>query len=154
MRRLGVFLVSLTACWMEGPSVQASSIRSLPVPVETIYPGQAIQTSQLMQRKFQTTANSLTGIATDASEIAGKESRRRLPAGKPIPLSVLQAPLAIRRGSTAVAAYDDTGLSISTPVTILEDGVAGDVIDARNMATGAVIQVEVLTDGGVRVIAE
>jgi flagella basal body P-ring formation protein FlgA len=133
---------------------QAANIRSLPVPVATIYPGQAITASQLTKRRFQTTASSLNGIATDAREIIGKEVRRRLPAGKPIPVSVLQVPLAVKRGATAVASYDEAGLSISMPVTILQDGASGEVIEARNMSTGAVIKVVVTARGRVQVSGE
>lgn len=154
MGRITACLLSLMAFCMECQPVQAATVRSLPVPAETIYPGQAITASQLTKRKFQTTANSLNGIVTEASEITGKASRRRLPAGKPIPLSVLQAPLMVRRGATTVASYDDAGLSISTPVTTLQDGAAGDMIDARNMSTGAIIKVIVGPDGGVRVNAK
>lgn len=154
MMRAGVIVLTLAAVCLESPAANGASIRSLPVPVQTIYPGQAIRASQLMARKFQTTATSLNGIATDAREITGKEARRRLSAGQPIPLSVLQAPLSVRRGATSLASYDDDGLSISTPVTILQDGATGDVIDARNMSTGAVIKVVVLADGSVKVAAE
>lgn len=154
MRLVAAILLSVLAVCMESRTAHAGTIRTLPVPAETIYPGQAITAAQLTGRKFQTTANSLNGIATDESEITGQEALRRLPAGKPIPLSALHAAMTVKRGATAVASYDDAGLSISMPVTILQDGAAGDVIDARNMSTGALIKVVVLADGGVKVGTE
>lgn len=154
MERLWSAALSLLICTGAFHHALASGIRSLPVPTGTIYPGKTIDASQLTQRQFQTTANSLMGIATEAGEITGKEARHRLPAGKPIPLSALQTPLAVRRGATAVASFEDAGLAISSPVTILEDGAAGDMIDARNPSTGAIIKVVVLPNGGVTVVAE
>lgn len=154
MMRASIVLLTLAALCADCRTAASATVRSLPVPADTIYPGQAIAASQLMMRKFQTTDTSLSGIATDADAITGKEARRRLPAGKPIPLSVLQTPLAVRRGATAAASYDEDGLSISTTVTILQDGAVGDIIDARNMSTGAVIKVVVLADGSVKVDTE
>jgi flagella basal body P-ring formation protein FlgA len=154
MGRAAAWLLLLLVICMDDLPAYAGDIRSLPVPVDTIYPGQPITASQLTKRRFQTTANSLSGIATEENEIAGRETRRRLPAGKPIPLSVLQIPMAVRRGATALASYDVEGLSISMPVTVLRDGAAGDVIDARNMTTGAVIKVVVMAEGVVRVSRE
>ncbi len=154
MMRILAAALCLLAFGVNGIRAQAANIRSLPVPVATIYPGQAITASQLTKRRFQTTAGSLSGIATDTREITGKEARRRLPAGKPIPVSVLQIPLAVKRGATAVASYDEAGLSISMPVTILQDGAAGEMIEARNMTTGAVIKVVVTAGGRVQVSGE
>jgi flagella basal body P-ring formation protein FlgA len=132
----------------------SASIRSLPVPAVTIYPGQVIGADQITTRRFQTTPQSLSGVATGEEEVIGKESRRRLIAGRPISLSLLTQPVAVRRGDAAVAFYRESGFSISTPVVALEDGAAGDTIDARAAATGAVIQVEVQANGELVVLGE
>ena len=152
--RIVIHAVLLLALAGSGSTVTASekTIRSLPVPVETIYPGQAITAGQLTARRFQTTAQSVNGIALDESQIIGKETRRRLVAGQPVSLASLTAPLAIRRGATAIASYNEDGFSISTPVTALRDGSAGDVIEARAAATGAIVKVQVAADGALSVV--
>ncbi len=110
--------------------------------------------TDLMERQFKTTPRSLLGIATKPDEIAGKEARRPLQAGKPIPLSALMKPLAVRRGSKVAASYSEAGLSISTQLLALEDGSVGDHISLRNMATGAVVNAEILANGALVVRGE
>lgn len=129
------------------------SITSLPVPAVTLLPGQIIQPAQLTQRRFRTTPRSLTGIATQAGEVTGKEIRRRLLAGRPIPLSAMSKPMAVRRGSKVTVSYEEDGFSISTQAVALEDGATGDVIEVRNAATGSVIRAEVLASGTLMVRA-
>ena len=147
------FAICLVA---EGVTAQAdgTTIRALPVPSETIYPGEVITTDRLSERQFQTTAQSVMGIATDRDEVVGKQARRRLVAGMPIALGGTGVPLTVKRGATAVAFYREEGFSISTPVIALSDGAEGDVIDARATETGAIIKVQVMTDGELVVLGE
>ena len=131
-----------------------ASIRSLPVPAATIAPGQVIGLSDLAERRFKTTPRSLAGVATARDEVVGKEARRRLIVGQPIPLSALTRSYAIRRGAKAMATFEEKGLSISTQVLALEDGTAGDMIEARNLATGVILRAEVLPGGTLAVRGE
>ena len=110
-------------------SDETGSVRSLPVPTATIYPGEVIEADHLTSRRFQTTPQSLSGVATEEEQIIGKETRRRLIAGRPISLAALAKPVTIRRGAPGVAFYREDGFSISTPVIALEDGSSGDIID-------------------------
>lgn len=135
-------------------SASEAAITTLPVPASTIFPGQVIAADQLTARDFQTSPRSLRGIATRADEIVGRAAQRRLPAGMPVLLTGLGEPLAIKRGSAAMAVYQEDGFSISATVIALADGGIGDVIDARTTETGAVIRVEVLADGRLLVLGE
>jgi flagella basal body P-ring formation protein FlgA len=158
MSRLWVAAVVPVICGLLAaqPAMAAdnTSVRSLPVPTATIYPGQVIDADDLTTRRFQTTPQSLSGVATEEDQIVGKETRRRLIAGRPISLALLTKPVAIRRGAPGVAFYREDGFSISTPVIALEDGSSGDIIQARATATGAVIQVEVQANGELAVLEE
>lgn len=131
-----------------------TGIRALPVPVNMIYPGDILSAADLTERQFQTSPQSLQGIALEADQVIGKAASRRLPAGKPIPLSGVGKPLSVHRGAPAVAFYREDGFSISTAVIALEDGAVGDIIDARAKDTGAVIRVEVLASGELAVLTE
>lgn len=156
-RRWPVIALACACGCLAAPSAlsgETGSIRSLPVPSATIYPGQVIEADLLTSRRFQTTPQSLNGIATDDEQIVGKETRRRLIAGRPISLSALTKPVTIRRGAPGVAFYREDGFSISTPVIALEDGSSGDIIDVRATANGSVIQVEVRSNGELAVLAE
>lgn len=155
MRVLPVLAAVLAMGFMAVPEARGSegSITSLPVPAVTLLPGEIVRPSQITERKFRTTPRSLTGIATQVSEVTGKEIRRRLLAGRPIPLSALSKPMAVRRGSKVTVSYEEEGFSISTEAVALEDGATGDVIEARNAATGNVIRAEVLASGRLMVRA-
>ena len=130
------------------------SIRALPVPVETILPGEIITADRLTERQFKTTPRSLAGVATRATEVVGRETRRRLLAGTPINLAGLSEPFAVKRGAISSAIYREDGFSISTQVVVLADGTEGEIIDARATDTGTIIKVEVLPGGELQVVGE
>jgi flagella basal body P-ring formation protein FlgA len=132
----------------------SAGIRLLPVPALAVAAGHVISPADLAERKFRTTPRSLLGIATRTDEIAGKEARRPLQAGKPIPLSALMKPLAVRRGAKVAASYAEAGLSISTQLLALEDGSIGDHISLRNTATGSIVSAEILANGALAVRGE
>lgn len=140
-----LLLSSLVAC----PA--AAEVRNLPVPAATISPNDVITGGQITGRRFKVTATSVNGFATERSELIGKQARRRLPAGKPIPLSALAEPVAVRRGAAVTATYQEQGLSISTALVALRDGTAGETIDARNVAAGSTIRATVQADGSLAV---
>lgn len=155
LRRLVLIIATLPAAIASGGvEARESSIRALPVPRETIYPGEVVTLQRLTDRQFMTTPQSLVGVATSVGEVVGKETRRRLPAGRPISLAGLGAHLAIKRGTPAVASFRDEGFSISTQVIALADGAEGDIIDARAVETGAIIKVQVLQGGELVVLGE
>ena len=131
-----------------------ADIRELPVPTITIYPNDIITIGSVTQRRFRVTSTSLVGFATDRSSIIGRQARRRLVAGKPIPLSAFGAAIAVRRGASVSAAYLEDGFSISASLVALQDGVAGDEIEARNGGTGVVVRATVQADGSLRVTGE
>ena len=155
LRCIAAIVLSSSIIAIQALADQAEvKIRSLPVPISTIYAGDLITSDLLTSRQFQTTSRSISGIALDSSEVVGKQSRRRLVAGRPIPLTSLTVPLLVRKGQLANAVYQEDGFLISTPVTALRDGSAGDIIDARATATGAVIQVQILKDGSLSVVSQ
>ena len=124
-----------------------AEIRGLPVPAKTIPRNAIIASDQVTDRRFKVTATSIGGFATERSELIGKQARRRLPAGKPVPLAALAEPVAVRRGAAVSATYREDGFSISTSLIALRDGAAGETIDARNAATGNIVRATVRADG-------
>ena len=113
-----------------------------------------ITASKLADRKFQVTATSVQGFATEKAGIVGKQARRRLAAGKPIPLASLEDHVAVRRGMSLIARYAGDGFSISSRLIALEDGIEGNIISARNGATGVIVQALVRGDGTLLVTGE
>lgn len=144
----------MAIAWSATALAGEMSVRALPVPAATLYPGDVITAADLVDRQFQTSPQSLLGIALRADQMVGKAALRRLQAGKPIALSALGKPLTVHRGEAAIAFYREDGFSISTAVIALEDGGVGDVIEARAKDTSAIIRVEVLASGELAVVAE
>ena len=151
--RLLLRSVALLAIAGHGPQAVAE-IRDLPVPSVTIYPNDIISGSLLIERRFRVTSTSVVGFATNRASIIGMQSRRRLSAGKPIPLAALGIPVAVRRGATVSASYSELGFSISASLIALQDGAAGDVIDARNTSSGVLVRALVRPDGTLQVGGE
>ena len=143
----------LLATWLLGPQALAD-VRELPVPTATIYPNDIITGSLLAERWFRVTSTSVAGFATDRTGLIGKQARRRLVAGKPVPLSALGTPVAVRRGAIVSAGYSEPGFSISVSLVAMQDGTAGDVITAKNAATGALVRAVVQSDGSLLVAGE
>ncbi len=140
----------LIAC---APSA-AADVRALPVPNVTIHVNDVITAALVIERNFRVTTTSIAGFATDRGAIIGKQARRTLVAGKPIPLLALGAAIAIRRGATISAVYNDEGFSITASLIALQDGSAGDTIEARNNASGIQVNATVQSDGTVLVSSE
>ena len=136
---------------LSGCGDAAAEIRDLPVPAATILPNTVITNTQIKARSFKVTSTSVAGFATDASEIVGKQARRRLFAGRPVPLSSLALPFAVRRGAVVAAVFQEDGFSISASLVALQDGAEGDVIEARNATSGTIVLAKVKPDGTLEV---
>lgn len=145
----GTWIMVFAAGMIDRPAV--AEIRDLPVPAVAISSNEIISGEHLATRRFRVTPASVAGFALDAGFLLGKQARRRLAAGKPIPLSAIGEPIAVRRGATVQARYSDAGLSITASVVALTDGFEGDEIQARNPASGSVVDAVVQADGSLLV---
>jgi flagella basal body P-ring formation protein FlgA len=128
-----------------------ADVRALPVPAATIYPNDIITNAFVTERRFRVTERSVAGFATRRSELVGMQARRRLLAGKPVPLAALGMAQIVKRGAIVSAHYDGEGLSILTTLIALQDGAEGDLIDARNSESGVVVRAMVRGDGSLTV---
>lgn len=124
----------------------------LPVPSVTIYPGDMIQDSFLVDRDFS--GNPLTpraGVIDSRKLIIGKLARRTLLPGVPIPLNAVTEPNAINNGARVRVIFSQDGLDIETYAIALQSGTVGEVISVRNPDSGITISGIVQSDGSVRV---
>jgi flagellar basal body P-ring formation protein FlgA len=145
-------LSAVIALLLNASASNADDIRTLPVPAGTIYPTDVITSAVVVDRRFKVTSTSVMGFATQRSEIIGKQARRRLAAGKPIPLSALGMPRLIRKGDLVSSAYRGSGFSIVATLTALQDGGEGETIAARNTETGRIVHALVIADGTLAVV--
>jgi flagella basal body P-ring formation protein FlgA len=130
----------------------AEDARVLPVPNVTIYPGDPIRESWLVDRDF--TANSSAprgGVIETRDAVVGKIARRTLLPGLPIPATAISEPRLIANGAKVRVVFSDGGMTITTYGSALQSGGAGDIVSVRNLDSGLTISGIVQPDGSVRV---
>lgn len=123
----------------------------LPVPRVTIYPGEVITETMLVQRTFRGNDYDRPGIAVTSEALIGKVARATLLPNVPVSSGGVREPYAIQQGQPAVVVFRSGGLIISATAVSLQSGSAGDVISLRNTDSGTTIRGKVQADGTVRV---
>lgn len=144
--RLGIAIVALFLC-----GGAAADTRNLPVPNVTLYPGDAINTQGLSLKVFSGNPSIWANYVLDAEALAGKEARRTLVAGQPIALAAIKTPDVVKRGVATRAVLRSGGLEITTLLTPLASGAAGEVVEARNIESGITVPATVMADGSLLV---
>lgn len=125
--------------------------RVLPVPAAIIYPGEIIEDTLLIDRKFSPSALGRLPLANGRATIVGKIARRTLLPGRPIPAGALAEPEVVKRGVPVQIVFQEAGLTILATATSLQSGGIGDLIQVRNLDSGLIISGTVQADGTVRV---
>ncbi|RAI00946.1 flagella basal body P-ring formation protein FlgA [Acuticoccus sediminis] len=125
----------------------------LPVPAETINRGDTVSADMLTERHFYYDPNRPLAVLTDPSRAIGREARRTLPAGKPIPLNAFQTSRVVFRGKPTQARFRMGNLTITTTVLPQADGGVGDIVQARNLDSNRMVSGIVGMDGAIEVSA-
>jgi flagellar basal body P-ring formation protein FlgA len=123
----------------------------VPVPSITIYPGDVIGDSLLLNKTFTVQPGQNWPVYKSRDELVGKVARRTLLPGKPIPLNSLREADTISQGKPVVIVFQAAGLTITGQAVPLQSGRVGDVLSLRNVDSGAMIKGIVQADGTVRV---
>ena len=123
----------------------------LPVPSVTIYPGDVIKQTWIVERDFGA-GGPMRGAAIDTpAGLIGKVARRTLLPGLPIAAGAVGEPRLIVDGQKVRVIFEQDGLVIETYAAALQAGGTGDVISVRNIDSGTTISGVVQSDGTVRV---
>ncbi|MBI2720112.1 MAG: flagellar basal body P-ring formation protein FlgA [Rhizobiales bacterium] len=125
--------------------------RLLPVPLVTLYPGDALGNTQIAEKSFTADPSAWANYVLDRGGLAGKVARRTLVAGQPIAISSLKERDAVERGRPIAAIYRSAGFTVSTILMPLQSGRPGEVIQARNTDSGVTIYARVQADGSLLV---
>jgi flagella basal body P-ring formation protein FlgA len=89
------------------------------------------------------------GLLTDPAEAAGKILRAGLPAGSPLLLAFLEAPVVVHRGQKVLLTVSDSTMTIRAPALALEDGRIGESIEVENPDSKKTMRATVVDDGSV-----
>ncbi|WP_420392734.1 flagellar basal body P-ring formation chaperone FlgA [Acuticoccus sp.] len=125
----------------------------LPVPAFTIEQGEVVSADMLTERHFYFDPNRPLSVLTDPARAIGREARRTLPAGKPIPASAFRAAKLVHRGRPTEARFRMGTLTITATVLPQSDGGVGDLVRARNVDSDRTVSGIVAMDGAIEVSA-
>ncbi len=139
---LGAALLLLAGAAQAGP-------RPLPTPARVIYPGERIADGMLSDVKDY--AELPYDVVWDRADLVGKVARRTLLPGRPIVAIAVELPRLVTMGTQVSISYQQDGLSIVTQAQALQNGTVGQVVQARNLDSGAVVTGTVQADGSIRV---
>jgi flagellar basal body P-ring formation protein FlgA len=89
------------------------------------------------------------GLLTDVTAAEGKILRVGLLAGAPILSPFLQYPIVVHRGQKVLLTLSSRTMVIRAPVSALEDGRVGDIIELENPDSHKTMRATVLSDGNV-----
>jgi flagella basal body P-ring formation protein FlgA len=124
-----------------------AGMQTLFVPTAMIAKGEIVSESGLREKAYFISDTQRQSWVSSIDQAIGKEARRTLVAGKPIPITALKLPDAVKRGKPARAIYRTEGLEITTVLTPLEDAPEGASIRARNADTGIIVEAMVQANG-------
>ncbi|ORE95801.1 flagellar basal body P-ring formation chaperone FlgA [Acuticoccus yangtzensis] len=125
----------------------------LPVPAVTINRGDVVSADMLTEKHFYYDPDRPLSVMTDPSAAIGRQARRTLHPGKPIPLNAFQAAKVVFRGKPTEARFRMGNLTITTTVLPQADGGVGDIVQARNLDSNRLVSGIVGMDGSIEVSA-
>ncbi len=131
------------------PALADGAAAPLPVPKQTIYPGDII-TGDMLTSKPAEQIKGVGALETDEESLIGKTARRTLLPGQPIPKVAVRDSYVVLRGKTVPLIFQSGTVIITGVALALELGSAGEMISARNPDSGVVIRGIVQPDGSLR----
>lgn len=112
---------------------------------EAVAAGQPLQAGMLALAGQDLAA--VPDLLLAVADAEGRTARRSLRPGQPLRRSLLQAPVAVRRGQPVRIVGTGSGFQVAVAGTALEDGAAGDTVRIRNASTGRATTATVLGPG-------
>ena len=124
-----------------------AEIVTMPVPLQTIYPGQPLRPEDFLLKSFSVNDVARQNFAIRIDQLLDKEPVTVLMSGRPIALKSIKQADDVKSGKLTVARFVEDGIEIQGVLMPRQNGSAGQIIEARNPTTGVVLNVMVLADG-------
>lgn len=128
-----------------------ASIRKMPVPTITIYPGETIKEGVLVERDFSANIVANLPVVEATHQLVGKVARRTLLPGQLVPRNAVEEARLVERGKPIQVIFREAGMTIVTVASPLQSGGVGEMVRARNLDSGVTIVGTVQSDGTLRV---
>ncbi|RRH75785.1 flagellar basal body P-ring formation chaperone FlgA [Falsigemmobacter faecalis] len=122
----------------------------VPVPLRSLAPGDMARAEDFTLRRLPLQALTATAVL-GFEQIRGREVRRLLPEGRPVPAGSLREPRVIRRGDRLELLYTARGLRVTAAARALEDAALGATVRVQNLSSGKIVTGQALTDGRVEI---
>jgi len=147
------FVVGLLTTAFVGLTSQAhsQSVRTMPVPTITIYPGETIREGVLVERDFSAQMVANLPVVEATHLLIGKVARRTLLPGQLVPRNAVEEARLVERGKPIQVVFKEAGMTIVTVASPLQSGGLGEMVQARNLDSGVTIVGTVQADGTLRV---
>lgn len=112
---------------------------SLPVLKRQMRSGEQITQSDLDYMEFPL-ARTRSDAVTDTVQLIGQTPRGTISQNRPIRLSELSAPAAVKKNALVVMRYKSPSMEISTSGQALTNGATGDIIEVRNLISRQIVR--------------
>jgi flagella basal body P-ring formation protein FlgA len=145
-------IVAAVALCAAGRFVTADGAEmQVPVPSVTIYPGQVIDSSMLVDADVETAAALPPSTVTSTDELIGKVARQTLLPHHPVVQSAVRETWLIKQGQAASIVFQSGALTITSAGLALQSGSPGDMVSVRNVDSGRIVKGTIGADGSVHV---
>ena len=121
-----------------------------PTPRAVIYPGDVIRDDMLIDGTSPIQDSGGPYIES-RDLVVGKVARLTLLPGHAIPFASISNRKLVANGAEVTLIYSESGLTIVTGGSALQDGSVGDVVRVRNTDSGVTVSGAVQADGSVKV---
>jgi flagellar basal body P-ring formation protein FlgA len=146
-------LLSLCLVLAMPAEVSAQEAIMMPVPTRPIFPGQNLDSAEFTSKLFNVWDSARTSYAMQQDQLIGKQAIRTLAAGKPIALRSIRETEDVTKGNPTKAVYTSGSIEIQGLLVPLTGGTVGQVVRARNAASGNIVSAMVM-DGGTLLVIE
>jgi flagella basal body P-ring formation protein FlgA len=119
----------------------------MPVPLRTVLPGEPLQAGDFTLKLFEADDAILSSYVLDVAQLDKMAAARGLAANRPVALQALRTIYDVTKGKPTVAVYTTDAISIQGVLTPLVNAAAGQMIEARNAATGGRVKALVQSNG-------
>jgi len=118
------------------------------VPVRRLTPGEIIAAGDLSVQPMRTDGLSARSLVNEG-DLVGKQVRRVLAAGRPVPDGYVAAPTVVERNKAVTVEYRSGALLLTARGRALQDGGVGDLIRIQNLDSNRTITAVVSGPGTV-----
>jgi flagellar basal body P-ring formation protein FlgA len=150
------WLSSIISCVLLGMPLQvlAQEAQLMPVPAQTIYPGQSLDAAEFVMKLFNVPDSSRTTYVFAKEQVSGKEAIRTLAMGKPIALRSIRTLEDVKKGVPTKAIYSAGSIEIQGLLVPLSGGTIGQTVEARNTTSGGIVKALIVTGGSLLVVGK